>query len=150
MRMKSPDGEVSESSPQNENTDNDEEKENSVQKNDQQIDEPKPQPQLITKQYTYTTKKAENKTRKTTLATLKTSNYPNNNTKGGDVTQRTIEVANAAIINNDRITTPVTFHFRPPNNTSNFSVSDAHQSIFEELKLLDPTLKRCNISRNTH
>ena len=94
-------------------------------------------------------KKAENKTRKTTPATLKHSDCPNNVTKGVDVTQRTIEVANAAVINNDRITTPVTFQFRPPNNTSEFSVSKAHQNIFEALKLLDPTLKFVTFQR-TH
>ena len=95
-------------------------------KNDQHIDEPKTQPQPITKQHTYP-KKTESKTRKTTLATLKTPNHPNNDTKGVDVSQRTIAVANVAVINNHRITTPVTFQFRPPNNTSEFSVSKVHQ-----------------------
>ena len=35
----------------------------------------------------------------------------------------------------------MTFQFCPPSNTSEFSVSKAHQNTFEALKLLDPTLK---------
>ena len=86
-------------------------------------------------------KNAESETRTTTPTTLKTPSPSNHHNNGIDITQRTIEVANAVVINNNRITTPVTFQFRPPRHSPNFSISGAHQNIFEALKLLDPTLK---------
>ena len=85
--------------------------------------------------------KADSATRNTTPATLKTPFQPKDDTKDVNIAQRTIEIANATVINNERIATPVTFRFRPSNNSSKFSVSVAHQNIFEALKLLDPTLK---------
>ena len=139
--MKSPDSKASEPPLQIENIDNDEEKEKSVQKTTNTLTNPSPHPNLSQNNTPSQPKKAERKIRKTTPATLKTPDQPIKNTQGLDVTQRTIEVANAAVINNNRITTPVTFQFRPPNNISEFSVSKAHQNIFEALKLLDPTLK---------
>lgn len=86
-------------------------------------------------------KNAESDTRTTSFTVLKTQFPANHHTKGVDITQRTIEVAIAVVINNNRITTPVTFQFRPPSNSSKFSISRAHRNIFEALKLLDPTLK---------
>ena len=58
-----------------------------------------------------------------------------------DTNQKTIEVANTIVFNNNKINTPVTFQFRPPTNNLNFSVSRAQQNIFEALELIDPTLK---------
>jgi len=80
----------------------------------------------------------ESKNRNTTPATLKTPVQPKDDTKGVDITQRTIEVADTAVINNERITPLVAFQFRPPSKTSEFSVSKAHQNISEALKTIRP------------
>ena len=57
------------------------------------------------------------------------------------MTQRTIEVATAAVIVNHRITTPVTLQLRPSKGSTNLNVLKAHKNIFSAMKLIDPTLK---------
>ena len=100
-----------------------------------------PTPNSHKRSHPHNNKNAESDTRPKTPTTLKTPFFSNNHITGVDITQRTIEVANVVVINNKRITTPVTFQFHPPRNSSNFSISRAHQNIFEALELLDPTLK---------
>ena len=107
--MKSPDSKASEPPLQIENIDNDEEKEKSAKKTTNTLTNPNHHPNLSQHNTPSQPKKAERKIRKITPDTLKTPDQPIKNTQGIDVTQRTIEVANAAVINNNRITTPVTF-----------------------------------------
>ena len=57
------------------------------------------------------------------------------------MTQRTIEVVTAAVIVNNRITTPVTLQLRPSKGSTNLNVVKAHQNIFSAMKRIDPTLK---------
>ena len=57
------------------------------------------------------------------------------------MTQRTIEVATAAVIVNHRITTPVTLQLRPSKGSTNLNVLKGHKNIFSAMKLIDPTLK---------
>ena len=57
------------------------------------------------------------------------------------MTQRTIEVATAAVIVNHRITTPVTLQLRPSKRSTNLNVLKVHKNIFSAMKLIDPTLK---------
>ena len=57
------------------------------------------------------------------------------------MTQRTIEVATAAVIVNNRITTHVTLHVKPSKGNTNLNVLKAYQNIFSAMKLIDPTLK---------
>ena len=139
--MKSLVGKVSEPPPQKEKIDNDEEDEKSVQKTTNTLTNLNLNPELSQNNKPTQQKKAESKHRNTTPATLNTPVSPKDDTNGVDITKRTTEVADAGVINNERITTPVTFQFRPPSNTSEFSLSKAHQKIFEALKLLYPNLK---------
>ena len=69
----------------------------------------------------------------TDVITLKNPVLPEaNNT----MIQRTIEVATAAVIVNNRITTPVTLQLRPSKGNTNMNVLKAHQNIFSVMKLL--------------
>ena len=110
-------------------------------KDDHGINDSNPNIKLSQKKSTTQQQNVESDTRTTTPTTLKTPFLVNHHTKGVYITQRTIEVANAVVINNNGITNPVTFESRPPSNSSNVSISRAHQNIFEALKLLDPTLE---------
>ena len=57
------------------------------------------------------------------------------------MTQRTIEIATAAVIVNHRITTPVILQLRPSKGSTNLNVLKAHKNIFSAMKLINPTLK---------
>ena len=61
---------------------------------------------------------------------------PDNN-----LTQRTIAVASTAVINNNRITTPIKFQFHPPKDSTSFNVAQAHNNIISAMKMIDGTLK---------
>ena len=139
--MKSLADTIHEPSPPNDNIHHDEGNNKIVHKTTTALTTSTTNTKLSQKKSTAQQQNAESDTRNTTPTTLKTPLPMNNNTKGVDITQRTIEVANAVVINNNRITTPVTFQFRPPSKSSNVSISRAHQNIFEALKLLGPTLK---------
>ena len=65
------------------------------------------------------------------------------------MTQRTIEVATAAVIVNNRITTPVTLQLRPFKGSTNLNVLKAHKNIFSAMKLIDPTLKIITFQNET-
>ena len=65
------------------------------------------------------------------------------------MTQRTIEVATAAVIVNNRITTPITLQLRPSRGSTNLNVLKAHQNIFSAMKLIDPTLKIITFQNDT-
>ena len=72
------------------------------------------------------------------MITLKSPVLPEaNNT----TTQRAIEVATAAVIVNNRITTPISLQLRPSRGSTNLNVTKAHQNIFSAIKHIDPTLK---------
>ena len=82
----------------------------------------------------------------TDVTTLKSPILPEaNNT----MTQRTIEVATAAVIVNNRITTPVTLQLRPFKGSTNLNVLKAHKNIFSAMKLIDPTLKIITFQNET-
>ena len=55
--------------------------------------------------------------------------------------QRTIEVASAAVIVNNRITTPVTIQIRPKSGKSSIEIAQVHRNIFHAMKMIDSTLK---------
>ena len=57
------------------------------------------------------------------------------------MTQRTIEVATAAVIVSNRIATPVTLQLRFSKGSTNLNVLKAHQNVFSAMKLIYPTLK---------
>ena len=57
------------------------------------------------------------------------------------LSQRTIEVASAAVILNNRITTPVTLQIRPKSGKSSIKIARVHRNIFHAMKIIDPTLK---------
>ena len=139
--MKSPIDKVPESPPPRDNVLNDEGNKKTAQEMTTVSTTPDSNTKLSQKKSPPQQKNTESDTRPTTPTTLKTLFPSNHQTNDVDITQRTIEVANAVVINNNRITTPVTFQFRPPRNSSNFSISRSHQNIFEALKLLDPTLR---------
>ena len=74
----------------------------------------------------------------TDVITLKSPVLPEGN---NTMTQRTIKVSTAAVIVNNRITTPITLQLRPSRGSTNLNVLKAHQHIFSAMKLIDPTLK---------
>ena len=57
------------------------------------------------------------------------------------LTQRTIEVASAAVIINNRIATPVTLQIRPKSGKSSIEIIQVHRNIFHAMKMIDPPLK---------
>ena len=57
------------------------------------------------------------------------------------ITQRTIEIATAAVIVNNRLTNPVTFQLLPIKGNTNLNVLKAHTNIFSAMKLIDLTIK---------
>ena len=65
------------------------------------------------------------------------------------MTQRKIEVATAAVIVNNIITTPVTLQFRPSEDSTNLNALKAHQNIFSGMKLIDSTLKIITFQNET-
>jgi len=82
----------------------------------------------------------------TDVITLKSPVLPEaNNT----MTQRTSEVATAAVIVNNIITTPVTLQLRPSRGSTNLNVLKVHQNIFSAMKLIDPTLKIITFQNET-
>ena len=80
------------------------------------------------------------------VITLKDPELPPNT--NNTMTQRTIEIATAAVIVNYRITTPVTLQLRPSKGSTNLSVLKAHENIFSAMKLIDPTLKLITIQND--
>ena len=60
----------------------------------------------------------------TTVVTLK-SNFKAEFSSDNNLTQRSIVVASTAVINNKSTTTPITFQFRPPKDTTSFNVAQA-------------------------
>ena len=139
--MKSPIDKTPEPPPSIDNIHNDEGNKKIAQKTITVSTNPKPITKLSQKKSPPQQQNSESDTRTTTPTTLKTPFPSNHHNNGIDITQRTIEVANAVVINNNRITAPVTFQFHLSRNSPNFSISGAHQNILEALKLLDPTLK---------
>ena len=82
----------------------------------------------------------------TDVITLKSPVLPEaNNT----MTQKTIEVATAAVIVNNIITTPITLQLRPSRGSTNLNVLKVHQHIFSAMKLIDPTLKIITFQNET-
>ena len=65
------------------------------------------------------------------------------------ITQRTIEIATAAVIVNNRLTNPVTFQLLPIKGNTNLNVLKAHKNIFSATKLIDPTLKIITFQNET-
>ena len=72
------------------------------------------------------------------VITLISSVLPEANTI---MTQRTIEVATAAVIVNNKIATSITIQIRLSRGSTNLNVLKAHQHIFSAIKLIDLTLK---------
>ena len=136
-----PDGKVSEPPPQKEKIDNDEKDEKNVQKTTNTLTNLDLNSELSQDNTPTQQQKSRKQKLKYNTSYTKNSSSTDDDTNGVDVTQRTIEVANTVVINNERITTPVIFQFCPPSNTLEFSVSKVCRNIFEALKLLDPTLK---------
>ena len=139
--MKSSDKKVPDPPLPTDNIHHDEENEKCVQNMTTKLMTPISNLKLAHKKPPSQLKKSEIDTSITIPVTVKTPFPENENEKEVDITQKTIEVANAVIVNTNRITTLVTFQFRPPINGSNVSVSRSHQNIFEVLKLLDSILK---------
>ena len=106
--------------------DNDEENEKSVHKTTNTLTNPNLNPGLPQNNPPTQQQKGESKNHNTTPATLKTPVPPKDDTKGVDITQRTIEVANIAVINNERI--KLQYH-------SNF----VHQATLQNSAFLKPT-----------
>ena len=79
------------------------------------------------------------------LPTLKTpveiDDIDNSTLPSSLLSQRTIEVASAAVIINNRITTPVTLQIRPKSGKSSIEIAQVHRNIFHAMKMIDPTLK---------
>ena len=65
------------------------------------------------------------------------------------MTQRTIEVATATVIVNNKITTPVTLQQKPSKDTTNLNVLKVHHNISSAMKLIDPTLKIITFQNKT-
>ena len=100
------------------------------------FDIPNNNPTLNKNDETTEQNKNQEKTPSTDVITLKSPELPAaNNT----MTQRTIEVATAAVIINNRITTPITLQLRPSRGSTNLNVLKAYQNIFSAMKLIDPT-----------
>ena len=82
----------------------------------------------------------------TDVITLKSPVLPEANNA---MTQRTSEVATAAVIVNNIITAPVTLQLRPSRGSTNLNVLNVHQNIFSAMKLIDPTLKIITFQNET-
>jgi len=91
--------------------------------------------------------KIKEKRPETEIITLKDPELPPN--ANNTMTQRTIEIATAAVIVNNRITTPVTLQLRPSKGSTNLNVLKAHKNIFSAMKLIDPTLKLITFQNET-
>ena len=65
------------------------------------------------------------------------------------MTQRTIEIATAAVIVNHQIVIPVTLQLRPSKGSTNLNVLKAHKNIFFAMKLIHPTLKLITFQNET-
>ena len=110
------------------------------------FDTPNSTPPSNENEATHDQNKNKEKHTTTDVITLKIPILPEaNNTKA----QRTIEVAMAAVIVNNRITTPVTLQIRPTKGSTNINVLKAHQKIFSAMKLIDPTLKIITFQNET-
>ena len=72
------------------------------------------------------------------IITLKDPVFPP--TANNTMTQRTIEIATAAVIVNHKITTPVTIQLRSSKGSRNLNVLKAHKNILSAMKFIEPTL----------
>ena len=97
------------------------------------FDTPNNTPQSNENEATHDQNKNKEKHTTTDVITLKIPILPEaNNTKA----QRTIEVAMAAVIVNNRITTPVTLQLKPTKGSTNLNVLKTHQTSFQQWHLL--------------
>ena len=65
------------------------------------------------------------------------------------MTQRTIEIATAKAIVNNRFTTPVTLQLRSPKGSTNLNILKEHKNIFSAMKLVDPTVNIITFKNET-
>ena len=110
------------------------------------FDTPNSTPPSNENEATHDQNKNKEKHTTTDVITLKSPILPESN---NTMTQPTIEVATAAVIVNNRITTPVTLQIRPTKGSTNINVLKAHQKIFSAMKLIDPTLKIITFQNET-
>ena len=92
-------------------------------------------------------KKKKDQSPEIEIITLKDPELPPN--VNNTMTQRTIEIATAAVIVNNRIITPVTFLLRPSKGSTTLNVLKTHKNIFSAMKLIDPTLKLITFQNET-
>ena len=64
------------------------------------------------------------------------------------MTERTIKIATAVVIINNRITTPVTSEIRPGKENLIINVANSHKKI-STMKLVDPTIKIISFTHKT-
>ena len=110
------------------------------------FDTPNSTPPSNENEATHDQNKNKEKHTTTDVITLKSPILPESN---NTMTQPTIEVATAAVIVNNRITTPVTLQIRPTKGSTNINVLKAHQKIFSAMKLIDPTPKIITFQNET-
>ena len=65
------------------------------------------------------------------------------------MTQRTIEIATAAVIINNHTTTPVTLEIRPGKGNATINVANSHKILFSSMKLVDPTITVLTFTHKT-
>ena len=94
-----------------------------------------------------TKKKKKEQNPEIEIITLKDPELPPN--ANNTMTQRTIEIATAAVIVNNRIITPVTLQLRPSKGSTTLNVLKTHKNIFSAMKLIDPTLKLITFQNET-
>ena len=123
----------------NEVFDNDIENEKTVKNKTTTFDTSNNNPPSKENTTTNNEEKNKDKSLEIEIITLKDPESPPN--ANNTMTQRTIEIATAVVIVNNRITTPFTLQLRPSKGSTTLNVLKAHKNIFSAMKLIDPTLK---------
>ena len=75
-----------------------------------------------------TTQEKDNINQTTTTVVSLKSPFEAEFSTDDNVTQQTIAVASTAVMNNDRVTTPITLQFRPPKDAPSFNVAQRSAS----------------------
>ena len=131
----------------NEVFDNDIENEKTVKNKTTTFDTSNNNPPSKENTTTNNEEKNKDKSLEIEIITLKDPESPPN--ANNTMTQRTIEIATAVVIVNNRITTPVTLQLRPSKGSTTLNVLKAHKNIFSAMKLIDPTLKLITFQNET-
>ena len=108
---------------ENEKSDNKTEKEPTPQTADANTNQVKYMPQSLQNNHEAHSNNSEGENPNIDIITLKTPEKLANNI----MTQRTIEIATAAVIINNRITTPVTLEIRPGKGNATTNVANSHK-----------------------